>query len=626
MASGTIALNSSKSWSGRIEWVADPDISSNSSTVIARVYMWKTDGYTTGGSWNWPASVSINDSVKDISTVNGVSLGSDTSSENPFYVGEHTVTIKHKSDGTQSCKISASITGPSGTSLAGATLSGEATVELDKISRASTISSANDVTLGNVCSVTWTPQARSMRYKLRFSISSWSYTTGVINPRTTSAYTYTGYIIPVDVSNYIVSSTSGTMSVTLYTYSDSDGSNQVGSPSSLSFVVSVPEYVKPTISTSSYVLDNSFSSSTSSWDIAVATVTRVKLTASASGVYGSQVLRYSITGAYSTTLNGSSLNYTGGIIGSSGNKVFVITCIDSRGRSSDPVTIGPINFLPYSIPVVDRFNVSKDDVSGKPIIDLKWSITGLDGNNSGSATLYYKVSTATDWTTYQGNLTNDGTTLIDIYVDPLKSYNFYIRVVDLVGGEVTESAFFATLKVLLDFKAGGDGLGIGKICESPSMEVGMDAKFFNEVTFNGDIIKNGETIEEYLTMFIANRIYPIGSVYISLSDTDPGAMFGGQWVAIENRFLLGASEEYPVGTEDGEATHVLSVEELPSHTHPQRGGPANKPVIPEDGKDKIYPMREVSGAYDQVTGSTGGNKPHNNMPPYYAVYMWRRVA
>lgn len=492
MADGIIALSSSKAWEGMIYWMADSSISTNSSTVTARVYMWKTDGYTTGGNGNWPASVTINGSIKDISTANGVALESDTSQENPFYVGEHSVTVKHNADGTQNCKISASITGPGGTALSGTVLSGEETVVLDRISRASTISAANAVTLGNVCSVTWTPQATSMRYKLKFALSSWSHTTGVINPGTTGAYTYTGYTIPIDVANYIVTSVSSAMSVTLYTYSDTDGVNQVGSASSSSFVVTVPDNVKPSILTSSYSLDNSYSPNTSGWDIAVATVTRIRLEATAGGAYGSTVTRYNIAGSYSATLNGDVLAYTGEIVRTSGNKVFTVTCVDSRGRESDPVNIGPINFLPYAVPSIERFNINKDESTGKPVIDVKWVIDSLNGNNSATVSLFYKMSTATDWTTYTGQFENDSSTLVDIYVDPLKSYNFYIRVVDLVGGEITESAFFATIKVLLDFKAGGDGLGVGKICESGAMEVGMDAIFFAGIKI-GDI-----TLEQFI--------------------------------------------------------------------------------------------------------------------------------
>lgn len=61
--------------------------------------------------------------------------------------------------------------------------------------------------------------------------------------------------------------------------------------------------------------------------------------------------------------------------------------------------------------------------------------------------------------------------------------------------------------------------------------------------------------------------YPVGAVYISFADTDPSELFGGTWEPIEGRFLLAASSDYEVGSTGGEATHKLTVAEMPSHTH-----------------------------------------------------------
>lgn len=105
---------------------------------------------------------------------------------------------------------------------------------------ASSITSVSNVTLGSNCMVTWTPSSSAFRYKLKFSIGSWSYTTGAIHPNTTSAFTYNGYTLPIDIANQ-VKTRSGTMMVTLYTYSDSGATTQVGSASSKAFAVIVPE-------------------------------------------------------------------------------------------------------------------------------------------------------------------------------------------------------------------------------------------------------------------------------------------------------------------------------------------------------------------------------------------------
>ena len=121
-------------------------------------------------------------------------------------------------------------------------------VTLPMIASASTILSASPVTIGNSCNVTWTPQAASFRYKLKFSIGNWSYTTGVIHPNKTTAYTYSSYQLPIEVANQVKTKT-GTMTVTLYTYSDSNATVQIGDEDSETFTVTVPEndVTKPTV-------------------------------------------------------------------------------------------------------------------------------------------------------------------------------------------------------------------------------------------------------------------------------------------------------------------------------------------------------------------------------------------
>lgn len=58
-------------------------------------------------------------------------------------------------------------------------------------------------------------------------------------------------------------------------------------------------------------------------------------------------------------------------------------------------------------------------------------------------------------------------------------------------------------------------------------------------------------------------IYPVGSVYISVNNTNPAVLFGGTWVQIKDRFLLGAGTTYSNGTTGGEASHTLTTGELP---------------------------------------------------------------
>lgn len=120
-----------------------------------------------------------------------------------------------------------------------------------------------------------------------------------------------------------------------------------------------------------------------------------------------------------------------------------------------------------------------------------------------------------------------------------------------------------------------------------------------------------------------DQIWPVGSIYLSVSATDPGALFGGTWARIKDRFLLAAGDAYTAGAAGGEAAHTLTVDEMPSHNHSGRGWAGVK-----DGSGSYYVLGGQSYAGDgtKVTNNTGGGGAHNNMPPYLAVYMWQRTA
>lgn len=116
-------------------------------------------------------------------------------------------------------------------------------------------------------------------------------------------------------------------------------------------------------------------------------------------------------------------------------------------------------------------------------------------------------------------------------------------------------------------------------------------------------------------------VYPVGAIYLSLMGTNPETLFGGTWTQIKDRFLLGAGDLYTAGSTGGEAFHTLTVDEIPSHSHGVKLDSAatasgtNYARIASDGT-----------ATNNLLSETGGSKPHNNMPPFHTVYVWRRTA
>ena len=131
------------------------------------------------------------------------------------------------------------------------------------------------------------------------------------------------------------------------------------------------------------------------------------------------------------------------------------------------------------------------------------------------------------------------------------------------------------------------------------------------------------------TTDLFDKIYPIGSIYISADSTfDPSEVFGGTWEQVKDRFLLARGDTYPLPDEHGgdmltggEATHILTIDEMPSHNHD----------IYRSGDDSYgnYSFRQTGYQTTTINNnqilSTGGGLAHNNMPPYLVVSIWQRT-
>lgn len=159
---------------------------------------------------------------------------------------------------------------------------------------------------------------------------------------------------------------------------------------------------------------------------------------------------------------------------------------------------------------------------------------------------------------------------------------------------------------------------------------------------------NVSAADTWSSQKIRDFIYPVGSIYMSVNATSPATIFGGTWEQIEDTFLLAAGTNYTAGATGGEAAHTLSATEIPAHTHGRKSltGSLYRAVL-DDG-DSITRSGIVSSIDSPRTStwkseggtacyrvnfdashehdSVGGGGAHNNMPPYLAVYMWKRTA
>ena len=88
---------------------------------------------------------------------------------------------------------------------------------------------------------------------------------------------------------------------------------------------------------------------------------------------------------------------------------------------------------------------------------------------------------------------------------------------------------------------------------------------------------------------------------------------------------MAAGDTYANGTTGGEATHTLTVNEIPSHTH----GGSETGVSWGNATGNHYGLNGGMNSgpwHPSPIGYTGGGQAHNNMPPYLTVYMWKRIS
>lgn len=174
-----------------------------------------------------------------------------------------------------------------------------------------------------------------------------------------------------------------------------------------------------------------------------------------------------------------------------------------------------------------------------------------------------------------------------------------------------------------------------------SGSVEIDLVIDGEMSDTSNNPVSNKVIKKYVDNMV-DLIYPVGSIYMSANDTSPSILFGGEWERIKDRFLLAAGDTYSAGSIGGEAAHKLTVAEMPSHeghlyqnvTDIEAGPPPIGNLAGLLNKSIMTAQPSGGRGWNLVAGnevvpagvSRGGDQPHNNMPPYLAVYMWKRIA
>lgn len=592
-----------------IRWSAVQSQDGNYSDVTATLYYSRSNsGYTTSGTWS--GGITIDGQWTAESRHIEVSYQSGTLAMSA------TVRVYHDADGSRSVTISAAGY-ISGTTLSSTDIS--QTVTLDQIARASVpTTNKSSIAMGEEIIIYTNRKNTDFCHTARYTFAGQAGDIADFDAET--AWNWYSLVPKKSLANRIPNAASGTCTVYIKTWSDGNLTQQIGEEQSVSFTLTVPADAKPVVSSgwAAAAADNSggkaaslkgFISGFSRAQIAFATD-------KISTKYGASIAGYKITcGGVSAE---SAPYKTGVLTGTSAQIICRVT--DSRGMYAEETLT--VNLYSYAAPTLTSIQIYRSDDAMLPantglhiagVATVKYSDCG--GENTYTLKGYWR-SVGGSWSAGIA-MTSGKAALVTGSVDILTtaSYEAKIEITDKLGNTASFSAVIPTADVAFHLRPGGKGAAFGKYSEKEALECAWDAEFQGEVQA-ASLRVGGRMLLDW--------IYPVGSIYQSTKSTDPADLFGGTWEAINNVFLLAAGTIYRPGTIGGESEVTLTADEIPEiKISYQYTGQST--VI---GTDAIR-LYDSDGKINQYTGpqsSNCGGKAHNNMPPYLAVYTWKRTA
>ena len=477
---GTISVTGTKQMSAILYWSETYDVSSNTHVVSIDNITFKSSNWY-GFTYYLSGSVTIdgttvfsctsssgshNVTIHSQNTEYGISAAS--GSAPPWTSGS----ITGSTDGSKSVTIAFNFSGYSidGRGANGFNTTNQATVALYTIPRKSSCSMAA-TNLGSAGTISISRASSSFTHTLTYTFGS---ATGTIATKTSS--TSVSWTPALTLANQIPNSTSGKVTITCSTYS---GNTLIGS-TTCTATLSVPSSVVPTLT--SLTATRVDGTVPSSWGIYVQNKSKVTLTINgAAGSRGSTISAYSITGG---GYSGTSSSLTTGLLTTSGTISFTAKVKDSRGRWSAEKTVS-ISVVAYSPPTFTNYLTQRCNSSGTVTTNgtygrglINFTYASCSGKNTITTAVAYKRSTSSSYTTTSvtfssgtaftfggGNLSTD------------YSYDIRYTLTDAFGSIVVVDSL-STASVLMDFKSGGTGIGIGKVAETDNLfDVGMNAKF-----------------------------------------------------------------------------------------------------------------------------------------------------
>ena len=566
------------------------------------------------------------------------------------WVASGTTTVSHNADGSKSISVSASFNNADRGTYLPTTGSCSGSLKLTTIPRATTPSiDKPSLDCGGVIKISGTSASSNFSHKVYVTWNGTKIQIGTIASDTTSpSFSYT---IPTDWEKNIPDSTSGIATFTLETIS---GSTSVGSKS-VNATIKVRSSIVPTIGTVGISDTNSICAGIGQY---VQSQSKLKFSIATSGNQGSTIT------SVSTKFNGqtySGSTFTTQAIQNSGTLTYTITVTDSRGRTA--TKSGSINVVAYNPPSLTNVSAKRansgyavDESSGTyALLHFKVGFTSLSNKNVTSFYIQYRASGASSWTkinSWANNYTLEQDYKAgNLFTSTTTTYEIAFGVKDKFMSDYSWQIVTVTpTYALINFGKDGKSLTF----------FGQDGNNANRLTVNGDLainsvkentsstkmlVNGGNTVMyrdwNKLVNSIKSAMYPVGSVYITYNNVNPGTFLGGTWERFgQGRTLVGegtgndgsTSMSFTANSTGGEYKHKLTVDEIPNHKHavyiqnttsnPQVNAPKWTVALPNSWKQYASDTK----LFGPSTGNAGGDASHNNIQPYITVYFWKRTV
>ena len=617
---GRVTLNS-RFMSFYITWSAKQNVEGNYSDVTVTSY-WKTNntrwGFDTEGSR--AASITINGNTTSISkrfdSTNGTGTG--WKKENPWAIQTVTERVYHNSDGSKSISISARANGyaasygPSNSSASSGDCTASGTISLDTIPRASNVSATN-ADIGSTSTITVSRYSTSFKHTVSFSCPG-IYDTVIESDSEASVIPWN---VPVSIYATIPAAKYATVTITCRTYSKGTGA-LIGETTATMKATANEDECKPTV----YGTVTDVNATTVSLTGNAKTLIRYKSTASCE-IVATAKNSASISAQY---VNGVSIPSGTVEIQNSEAVSFAFSATDSRGYSaSSLVEPTVIPYIPLTInPTFRRVSPTSN------IITVEFYGNFFSGNFGASSNALkvkyrYKEYGTETWSVYvnisassinipgDGTYNSNGAVSLGSNFDYRKSYDF-----EIVAQDGSRTTVLSDVSSMVQVTRG-----------EPVFDWSNNDFRVRETLHTKDVQVDGAL--QVGGKSLLDMVYPVGSIYLSVSGTDPQTLFGGTWARLEDMFLLAAGAKHAAGSTGGEESHILTEPEIAPHKHAMAYGPESS------ASSTGFPYGIAAGSATNSAGgrgyasnlgtfSAGGGQPHNNMPPYLAVYTWKRTA